>query len=505
MAFADPTLLPILTDGDPRLRAVALPVATIDHEVRSAVAALAACLAAYRAANGFGRGIAAPQLGIARRIVVLDLGAGPIALIDPEITWRDPDTFLVWDDCFSLPGRLVRVRRHRSVSVAYRDLAGRARLWERLPPDLAELVQHELDHLDGVLMSDRAEGADAVRDMAQRAALVDAARPQPRLSLERIAAAAREIDAVFRDSPQYDCEPLSATLGCALRLKLELLNPIRSFKGRGADWFLSQRLARGEHGALVCASAGNFGQALAYVCSKHRVALTVFAALHANPLKIERMRALGADVHLHGADFDAAKAAARAHATKSGDTLVEDGLDAAISEGAGSIAVELLRDDPALDLLVVPLGNGALLNGMARWCKARSPATRVIGVVSRGAPAMALSWRAGRGASPISSERVDTIADGIAVRVPIAQAVADMHGCVDDVVEVDDAHLIDAMRLIHRHVGVVLEPAGAAGIAAILAAPQNFDGRRVASVLCGGNVTPQQIPTFLSEHQGESA
>ena len=170
--------------------------------------------------------------------------------------------------------------------------------------------------------------------------------PQPRLSLDSIAAAARAIDPVFRDSPQYDCEPLSAALGCDLRLKLELLNPIRSFKGRGADWFLSQRLARGEHGALVCASAGNFGQALAYVCRGHGVALTVFAATQANPLKLERMRALGAAVCLHGLDFDAAKDAARAHAAASGDTLVEDGLDAAISEGAGSIAVELLRDVP---------------------------------------------------------------------------------------------------------------------------------------------------------------
>ncbi len=499
MAFADPTLLPILTDGDPRLRAVALPVRAIDREARAAVAALAACLAAYRVANGHGRGIAAPQLGIARRIVVLDLGAGPIALIDPEITWRDPDTFLVWDDCFSLPGRLVRVRRHRSVSVAYRDLAGRRRCWERLPSDLAELMQHELDHLDGVLMSDRADGADAVRDMAQRATLVDAARPQPRLSLDSIAAAALAIDPVFRDSPQYDCEPLSAALGCDLRLKLELLNPIRSFKGRGADWFLSRRLARGEHGALACASAGNFGQALAYVCRRHGVALKVFAALQANPLKLERMRALGAHVRLHGDDFDAAKAAARRHAADSGNTLVEDGLDAAISEGAGSIAVELLRDDPAVDALVVPLGNGALLNGMARWCKARSPATQVIGVVSSGAPAMARSWRAGRGATPVSSDRVDTIADGIAVRVPIADAVEDMHGCVDDVLEVDDADLVAAMQLIHRHVGVVVEPAGAAGIAAILAAPQAFRGRRVASVLCGGNLTQQQIHTFLEE------
>lgn len=495
--MTDTPALRLLTDADPRLRQPADPVAAGDADVPAIVAAVARCLREYRNANGYGRGIAAPQLGIARRIVVLDLGAGPFALLNPQITWRDAETVPVWDDCFSLPGQLVRVRRHRSVSLVYRDPAWRLRQWERLPPDLAELVQHELDHLDGVLMSDRADGSDALCDMSRRAHLVDAMRPAHRLSLSRIAAAAEQIDPVFLHSPQYDCEPLSAALGCSLRLKIETCNPIRSFKGRGADWFLSQRLARGERGALVCASAGNFGQALAYACRKHGVALTVYAARTANPLKLERMAALGATLCLDGDDFDAAKAAARMHAAASGAALVEDGLEPAISEGAGSIAVELFDDDPALDTLLLPLGNGALLTGMARWCKARSPSTRVIGVVSRGAAAMAASWRAGPGAAPVASERVDTIADGIAVRVPIAEAVADMHGLVDDVIEVGDADLIAALRLVQRHAGVLAEPAGVAGLAALLTAPPAWAGSRVASVLCGGNLSEAQIRQWL--------
>lgn len=497
MPGPDPKLLPILTDGDARLRQPAHSVAAIDRDVIAAVGALAACLRAYRAEHGHGRGIAAPQLGIARRIVVLDLGAGPLALINPQIVWRDEQTFALWDDCFSLPGQLVRVRRHRSVSIEYRDLAYRLRRWERLPPDLSELLQHELDHLDGVLMSDRAEGEQAMRTSDERAVLVDAARPQHRLSLQGIPAAAQGIDPLFLHSPQYVCEPLAELLRCELIIKVETLNPLRSFKGRGADWYLAQRLARGERGALVCASAGNFGQALAYACRKHGIALNVYAATGASPLKLERMRALGAQVHLQGADFDAAKAAARAHAARSGEQLVEDGLEPAISEGAGSIAVELLADDPALDVIAIPLGNGALLNGMARWSKARAPATRIVGVVSAGANAMAQSWRAGRGAACIAGERVDTIADGIAVRVPIAEAVDDMHGLVDAVVEVDDAALIAAMRLAQQHAGIVLEPAGAAGLAAIHALPQEFDRKRVATVLCGGNITQEQFHTWF--------
>ena len=331
--------------------------------------------------------------------------------------------------------------------------------------------------------------------------LIDTARPAHRLSLDSIAAAARAIEPAFLHSPQYDCVALSDALGCRLLLKFELFNPIRSFKGRGADWYLQQRLARGERSALVCASAGNFGQALAYACRTHGIALRVYAAETVNRLKLERMHALGADVRLHGADFDAAKQAARDDAASSGACFVEDGRDATISEGAGTIAVELLHDTPALDALLVPLGNGALLNGVARWCKFRSPATRIVGVVSRGADAMARSWREGR---TICSERVATIADGIAVRVPVDAALADLRDLVDDIVEVDDTQLIAAMRLVHRHAGAVVEPAGAAGVAALAADRERYAGLRAASVLCGGNLTLEQIHEWLFLHEGET-
>jgi len=315
-----------------------------------------------------------------------------------------------------------------------------------------------------------------------------------RLLLQNIAAAAESIDPIFLHSPQFDCEPLSAALGCRLTLKVETINPIRSFKGRGADFFLAQRVQQGDAHSLACASAGNFGQALAYACRRRGVLLSVFAAHNANALKVERMRALGADVRLEGEDFDAAKAAAREFAAEHGASFVEDGHDPAISEGAGSIAVELLAGNAVFDAVTIPLGNGALINGMARWIKARSPATRVIGVASRGAPAMARSWRAGRAQS---TDRVDTIADGIAVRVPVPAALDDMRGLVDDVIEVDDGRLLAAMRLAHRHAGLVIEPAGAAGLAALLQHPESFAGADVATVLCGGNLAPQQIQQWL--------
>jgi peptide deformylase len=175
--------LPVRQLGDPVLRAHCSPIEMLDGELAATAARLQATLQAFRAAHGFGRGIAAPQIGVPRRMVALDLGAteypdggsGPLLLLDPAIVWASDETFTLWDDCMSFPSLLVRVRRHASVSVAFRDGSGRDRVWQCVEPALAELLQHELDHLDGVLALDRAEPAAAGLDaVIARAALADA-------------------------------------------------------------------------------------------------------------------------------------------------------------------------------------------------------------------------------------------------------------------------------------------------------------------------------------------
>jgi peptide deformylase len=482
--------LPILIEGDARLRHPARPIESLGPEAIRDIARCFATLAAFRREHGFGRALAAPQVGIPLRLIAIDLGAGPFAVINPSIHWRSNETFELWDDCFSVPEKIVRVRRHRSISLDCRDEQFRIRRWDRLPPDLAELLQHEIDHLDGILMTDRAVSASAVRPASERAELIDAARPQRRLSLARIRDAARRIDPVFLNSPQFLSETLSSELGCSLTLKVETANPVGSFKGRGADFFVG-RLS--ETRPLMCASAGNFGLGLAYSCRKRGIPLTVYASRVASPLKLERMRALSAEVRVDGADFDAAKEAARAAAAASGARMIEDGAVAEITEGAGSIAVELLARGDAFDAVVVPLGNGALLNGIARWVKAASPSTRVIGVCSRGAPAMAESFHNGPGGRIVSHERVDTIAAGIAVRVPIPEALEDMHGLVDDVILVDDRALIEGVILARRHAGLLIEPSAAAGLAAVLESSNRFAGQTVATVLTGCNITEEEL------------
>ncbi|MEJ1937339.1 pyridoxal-phosphate dependent enzyme, partial [Nostoc sp. NIES-2111] len=224
------------------------------------------------------------------------------------------------------------------------------------------------------------------------------------------------------------------------------------------------------------------------------IRLTVFAATTANPLKLDAMRRLGADVKLSGDDFDAAKAAAVAFSKAGGGTLVVDGDEAAVAEGAGTIAAELTGAGARPDVILVPLGNGALATGVGAWMKAESPVTRVVAVVARAAPCMKTSFETG---FPVETQTAATIADGIAVRVPVPYALDTMRGTVDEVVDVSDEDILAAMRLCHERLGLVVEPAGAAGLAAVLARPNVFAGQDVATILCGGNLTPAQIRTWL--------
>jgi len=311
------------------------------------------------------------------------------------------------------------------------------------------------------------------------------------ISADRIREAATVIDPVFLHSPQFVCEPLTEHLGVRTVLKVESVNPIRTFKGRGTDYLL-HRLGDDER-EIVCASAGNFGQGMAYACRKRERRLTVYAASSANPLKVERMRALEAKVQLEGDDFDEAKDAAKRYAKDNDALYVEDGLIGAIAEGAGTIALELTETREPLDAVFVPLGNGSLVNGMGTWLKRHSPTTRVIAVCAQTAPSMALSFQAH---APITAPST-TIADGIAVRVPVPEAVGLMPKTVDEVMVVTDDEMLAAMRRLFIDAGLVVEPSGAAGVAAIARRAKEFAGKRVATPLTGGNLTAQQIRDWL--------
>jgi threonine dehydratase len=158
------------------------------------------------------------------------------------------------------------------------------------------------------------------------------------------------------------------------------------------------------------------------------------------------------------------------------------------------MAVELTAWPEPIDAVYVPVGNGALITGVGRWIKAETPSTQVVGVCAAGAPAMFDSWQAG---AAVTTKRVETIADGIAVRVPVERAVQDLPDSVDRMILVDDALVISAMRLLFDALGVVVEPAGAAGLAGCLLEREQYRGATVAVPLCGGNLTDAQAREWL--------
>ncbi|WP_328679662.1 pyridoxal-phosphate dependent enzyme [Streptomyces sp. NBC_01261] len=346
---------------------------------------------------------------------------------------------------------------------------------------------------------------------------------QTRLDTARIRAARRVIDPVFLDTPLYRCEALQPGLGCAVSIKLETANPVRSFKGRGTE-LVASLLA--EHGprAVVCASAGNLGQALAWSGRGRGLDVTVVASRFATAAKLDRIRALGAGLELVDGDHESARERAADIARYEGIRLVEDSLDIETCEGAATIGLELVEareqakqakqakqaglalqaeqagpaglagltdhaevagTAPPFDAVLIALGGGALATGVGHVLKALEPGVEVICVQPSGAPAMTRSWRERR---VVTTDSADTIADGVAGRRPIPAVLDDLLLVADDAVLVQEASIVAGMRMLLDHAGLVVEPSAALGIAAILEDRDRFAGRHVVTIVCGSNV-----------------
>lgn len=318
------------------------------------------------------------------------------------------------------------------------------------------------------------------------------ARRDPELEPAAIRAAHARIHPAFRDSAQYVHEGLSASTGAHVVLKVESVNPIRAFKGRGT-WLAVEALAGegrvGPGRPIVAASTGNFGQGLAFAARAFGVPAVVFADEHGNPTKLDRIRSFGATVIQQGRDFDAAREAAEAYATSNGGYLLVDGKDPWVATGAATIALEvcdaaLAGAVPMPSVAYVPLGNGALIVGIGAWLRHAAPACRVVAVAAAGAPSMVQSWLAGR---VIETAEAATYAEGIACRVPVPEALDMMVGRVDDVLLVTEEQLRAAQAQLTSATGITAEGAAAASLAGLLADPGHGPGPALV-ILTGSNV-----------------
>ncbi|WP_344177696.1 threonine ammonia-lyase [Kribbella lupini] len=307
---------------------------------------------------------------------------------------------------------------------------------------------------------------------------------QTRLELERIRAARGVIDPVFLGSPLFESGALGARLGCTVQVKLEMANPVRSFKGRGTE-LVADGLVRGGERRVVCASAGNLGLALAWSARRRGVEVAVVASRFAPEVKLDGIRALGARLELVDGDHELARERAVGIAQYDGIRLLEDSLDIETCEGAGTIGLELVESGVAFDVVLVALGGGAMATGIGQVLKELAPGVEVVCVQPEGAPAMTRSWRERR---VVSTESAKTIADGVAGRFPIAEVLSDLLVVADDAVLVREESIVEGVRMMLHDAGLVVEPSAALGIAAMLEDPERFAGRRVVTVVCGGNV-----------------
>ena len=302
---------------------------------------------------------------------------------------------------------------------------------------------------------------------------------------EQILAQRDVIDPVFLNSPLIRHPALDEALGLSCMLKIETLNPIRSFKGRGTEAVVDAIGAQAANG-VITTSTGNFGQGIAWAARRRGIAATIVCPFNANPMKVAAMRRLGAEVILADEGEGDGKRLAPRLAAERGLTFIEDGRHPEIAAGNGTMAQELTETGVEPEVAVIQIGDGSLAEGVGGWFKQMTPQTRVVGVVVSGAPSMLKSMEAGQ---PVEIEAV-TIADGMAIDRPLPVALELLPECVDEFLVVDDDQIAAAVRLLMDTCGVLSEPSGAAGIAALMAQRDRFAGSNVAAVITGSNLDP---------------
>jgi len=314
------------------------------------------------------------------------------------------------------------------------------------------------------------------------------------VNFEDIRDAAVAIAGAIARTPAIAAPALSELTGVDICLKLETLHRTGSFKERGALTKLLTLKARERGAGVVAMSAGNHAQGVAYHASRLGIPATIVMPEGTPFIKIDRTEAFGAKVVLKGDSLSAAREAADALARDEGLVFVHPYDDPAIIAGQGTIALELLEDRPDLDTLVVPIGGGGLISGIAVAAKAVNPRIEIIGVQSTLYPSM---YRLIHGEDPGPPAAAATLAEGIAVKEPGRLTRRIVKALVSDILLVDDVAIEAAIEALIERQKLVVEGAGAAGLAAVLAAPDRLRGRRVGIVICGGNIDARLLASIL--------
>jgi threonine dehydratase len=307
--------------------------------------------------------------------------------------------------------------------------------------------------------------------------------------LSDVLAARQRIGPYLQRTPLYRYPALDALTGARVWVKHENHQPVGAFKVRGGINLISQLSADDRGRGVVSASTGNHGQSVAYAAGLFGVQAVICVPEQANPVKVESMRALGAKVIFHGRDFDEAREYCEKLARERGYRYIHSANEPALIAGVATCALEILEAQPTVEAIVVPVGGGSGLAGASIVARAVRPSIEVIGVQAEAAPAAYRSWRA----RALLEDTTTTLAEGLATRTAFEQTQRIMWDLVDDFVLVSESELLQATRLMIEKTRNLVEPAGAAPLAAVLAAPERFAGRSVAIVCSGGNISPHQL------------
>ena len=312
------------------------------------------------------------------------------------------------------------------------------------------------------------------------------------LSLNDIRAAAERLRGEIVDTPCMPSRTLSALAGCEVFLKFENLQFTASFKERGALNKMAQLTAVERAAGVLAVSAGNHAQGVAYHAQRMGIPATIVMPRFAPAVKVERTRGFGAAVVLEGDTFDDARTHGMQLAREQGLTLVHPYDDLAVMAGQGTIGLEMLAQQPNIDTLVVAIGGGGLISGVATAAKALRPGIEVIGVQTERFPA---AWNAKHGGERASAQA--TIADGIAVKAPGELTLPVIRELVDDVLLVSEDDIEQAILMLLEIEKTVVEGAGGVGLAAVMKHAERFKGRRVGLILCGGNIEPLVLAEII--------
>ena len=312
------------------------------------------------------------------------------------------------------------------------------------------------------------------------------------VTLADIRSAATAIRDAVTDTPCLHSRTLSEVTGAEVHLKFENLQFTAAFKERGALNKLLSLTPRQRAAGVIAASAGNHAQGVAYHAHRLGIPAVIVMPRFTPTVKVERTRSHRAEVILHGENFDASQAHALSVAAARGLTMVHPYDDEKIIAGQGTLGLEMLAAWPQLETLIVPIGGGGLIAGVATAAKGIKPAIEVIGVQTERYPSM---YRAVRGEPAQFGS--NTIAEGIAVKAPGVLTLPIVRDLVDDIVLVGEGVLEQAVVMLLEIEKTVVEGAGAAGLAALLAFPERFKGRHVGLILCGGNINPLMLADII--------